>query len=89
MKTLVLAAALVLVGCSTPVPVRQSWPEAPVEIMERCAPLKQLETDKGTMRDLLLTVIDNYAAYYHCSTKTQTWQDWYRAQKKIFEEANR
>lgn len=89
MKIILLALTVILVGCSTPVPVRQVWPEAPQEIMERCPPLKQLESDKGTMRDLLLTVIDNYAAYYHCSTKTQTWQDWYRAQKKIFEEINK
>ena len=84
-----LTLAVILTGCATPVPVRQTWPEAPQEIMERCPSLKQLDSDKGTMRDLLLTVIDNYAAYYHCSTKTQTWQDWYRAQKQIFEDANK
>ena len=77
-----------LTGCTTPVPVKQTWPQAPSEIQEPCAPLKQLDS-KATMRDLMMTVIDNYAAYYHCSSKTQTWQDWYRAQQKIFQEVNK
>jgi hypothetical protein len=41
------------------------------------------------MKDLLMTVIENYAAYYHCSSKTQSWQDWYREQQKIFEQVNK
>lgn len=85
MKYLSIATVCLLVGCSTTVPVTQKWPVAPTEIQQPCPPLKQLESG-ATMRDLLMTVIDNYAAYYHCSSKTMAWQDWYREQKKIFEE---
>ena len=83
--SIALVALSFLTACSTPTPVRPSWPAAPNEIQQPCAPLKQLEST-ATMRDLMMTVIDNYAAYYHCSSKTNTWQDWYKEHKKIFEE---
>lgn len=88
MKAAVLAA-LFLSGCSTLVPVKQTWPEAPTMLMERCPPLKQLDKDQNTLRDLLIVVIENYAAYYHCAGKTQSWQDWYNQQQRIFKEVNR
>ena len=84
MKTLVLSITVMLTACATPVPVKQAWPLAPTEIQQPCAVLKQLENN-ATMKDLLMTVIENYAAYYHCSSKTQSWQDWYSQQKKIHE----
>jgi len=78
------AIALTLVGCATPVPVRPVWPDAPTEIQQQCLPLRQLETG-ATLKDLMMTVIENYAAYHHCASKTQTWQDWHREHKKIYE----
>ncbi len=88
MKSLVVLITVMLTACATPVPVKQTWPAAPTEIQQPCPPLKQLESS-ATMKDLLMTVIENYAAYYHCSSKTQSWQDWYREQQKIFEQVNK
>jgi hypothetical protein len=88
MKLSVVLVLFAITGCATPVPVAQKWPAAPTEIQQPCAALKQLEQG-ATMRDLMMTVIDNYAAYYHCSSKTQSWQDWYREQQKIFEQVNK
>lgn len=89
MKAVAVAVILLLAGCATPVPVKQTWPEAPTVLMEQCPQLKQLGADQGTLRDLLMVVIENYAAYYHCAGRTQSWQEWYRQQQKIFTEANK
>jgi hypothetical protein len=80
---------MMLVGCSTTVPVKQRWPAAPAALQERCPPLKQLDQSQGTLRDLLMVMIDNYAVYYSCAGRTQGWQDWYTDQKKIFEDSNK
>jgi hypothetical protein len=34
-------------------------------------------------------VIENYALYYACASRTQGWQEWYQEQKKIQEQANK
>ena len=89
MKTVVvLLFTVMLAGCATPVPVKQTWPEVPKSLTEPCPDLKQLSKEQGTLRDLLLVVIENYATYYACASRTQGWQEWYEQQKKIFSEAN-
>ena len=89
MKTITLLAVLLLSGCSVLVPVKQKWPDAPATLQERCPPLKELGKDQTTMRDMLMVMIDNYAAYYVCAGRTQGWQEWYQEQKKIQEQANK
>lgn len=86
---LVILASVILVGCATPVPVKQKWPEAPTVLQEPCVALKQLQPEQNTLRDLLMVMIENYAAYYACAGRTQGWQDWYREQKKVHQEANK
>lgn len=89
MKTLTLLTVLLLSGCSVLVPVKQKWPEAPASLQEKCAPLKELSKDQTALKDLLMVMIDNYAAYYVCAGRTQSWQEWYQEQKKIREQANK
>jgi len=36
--------------------------------------------------ELLTTVVENYGTYYEVVERLRAWQDWYYAQKKIFEE---
>ena len=88
MTRLMLALCLVLAGCSTTVPVKQKFPDVPPALMEPCAPLREVDADKGTLRDLLRTVIANYAAYYQCAARASTWQEWYNLQRQIFNDAN-
>jgi hypothetical protein len=39
--------------------------------------------------DLLDTVVENYGRYNEIREKLITWQEWYKQQKRIFEEVNR
>ena len=87
MKTVVITLALFLTACSTTVPVKQKFPDAPPALMEKCQQLKTVAEDKGTLREFLKTVIENYSLHYQCADKVQGWQDWYQEQKRIFEGA--
>jgi inorganic pyrophosphatase len=85
MKTLIFILAVVLAGCSTPVPVKPKFPEVPQALKERCENLKKIEGDKVAITEMLKVVIHNYTLYHECSTKVEGWQEWYNAQKKIYE----
>jgi PBP1b-binding outer membrane lipoprotein LpoB len=87
MKIAIIALAVFLTACSTTVPVKQKFPDAPPVLMEKCQQLKTVAEDKGTLREFLKTVIENYSLHYQCADKVQGWQDWYQEQKRIFEGA--
>jgi hypothetical protein len=89
MKLAILSLAIFLSACSTPVPVKQKFPEAPAALLEKCPELKQADTGKTAITDLLKTVVENYGLYYQCSLRNDGWISWYGGQKKIFEEANK
>lgn len=89
-KTLIsIILCVFLIGCATTVPVKQSFPDAPEILLEKCPDLLPIETGKNSLKDILKTVIQNYSTYYQCANKTKGWQDWYQAQKKIHEEVNK
>lgn len=85
MRSLVLAVAVLLAGCTTTVPVKQEFPVAPSILLERCPDLMQIDDGKNSLREMLKVVIQNYALYYQCAEKTHGWQDWYNQQKKIYD----
>jgi len=87
-KSLLFPLILMLTACATPVPVKQRWPDVPSVLMERCPPLKQIPVDRAGLRDMLITVIENYAVYYQCADRMHTWQEWYTQHQKIFQEVN-
>ena len=80
-----LFLALLLAGCTTTVPIAQKFPEAPDILQQSCKPLDKV-TDTATLSDFARTVVHNYTEYYQCSTLVEGWQEWYKNQKKIFEE---
>ena len=85
MKTLVLALALTLSGCSTTVPVATKFPQAPgTLVQEPCPDLKKLQ-DEAKLSDVAKTITVNYSEYYLCAVKLEAWQRWYREQKTIYE----
>jgi hypothetical protein len=86
MKLLSLFLVLGLIGCSTSVPVKRNFPEIPSELMQKCPELKQTEVTTK-MSDVLRVVTENYSQYHECNIKAQTWIEWYKAQKEIFESA--
>ena len=74
-----------LVGCSTAVPIKPAFPEAPQVLKEKCENLKKIEGDRVAITEMLKVVIHNYTLYHECSTKVEGWQEWYNDQKKIYE----
>jgi uncharacterized lipoprotein YmbA len=85
MKYSSLILAAFLVGCSTPVPVKQKFPEVPKALVERCESLKKVEGDRVAITEMLKVVVQNYGMYYECAAKVDGWNDWYQEQKRIYE----
>lgn len=85
MRTLLLVSMIVLSGCSTTVPVTVKFPEAPKELMSTCPDLKQTPPT-SKLSDVLQVVTDNYSQYYECRVKLDSWIEWYKTQKTLFEE---
>jgi len=85
MRTLLLVSMIVLSGCSTTVPVTVKFPEAPKELMTTCPDLKQTPPT-SKLSDVLEVVTDNYSQYYECRVKLDSWIEWYKTQRTLFEE---
>lgn len=85
MKYLAVLATALLIGCSTAVPVKPKFPEAPQALKDKCESLRKIDGDRVAITEMLKVVIHNYTLYYECSTKVEGWQDWYETQKKIYE----
>lgn len=85
MKRLFLLIPVVfLAGCLTTTPVKRNFPEVPQELMEACPDLKQTpETEK--ISEVLKVVVNNYGQYHECKIKVDTWVEWYKTQKQIFD----
>jgi inhibitor of KinA sporulation pathway (predicted exonuclease) len=89
MKLVAVLLVAALAGCATAVPVRQQFPDAVPELKQRCEALMTIKGDSVTITDLLKTVVENYTRYHQCAARVEGWQEWYDAQRKIFEEANK
>jgi hypothetical protein len=82
MKYLILV--LMLVGCSTTVPVTSKFPEPPKYSLQTC-PNLQLLKDGSKLSEVATTVTINYSTYYECAVKNDAWIEWYQIQKHIYE----
>ena len=81
----ILLLSLLLTGCSTVVPVTNTFPNAPSDIaLVRCPQLQKI-ADDAQLSDVAKTVTVNYGTYYECAVKTDAWIEWYQKQKQIFE----
>lgn len=78
--------ALLLTGCSTLLPVAPKWPEVPKEITEGCPKLDEVPATDPQLSTVVETVTKNYGTYYECQAKHEAWVEWYKAQRKIYEE---
>jgi hypothetical protein len=86
-KLLIAAVVLSLTGCAMfqkPVPVKRTFPTVPVELLEACPALKKTEATEK-LSEVLKVVVDNYGQYHECKIKVDTWAEWYKTQKDIFE----
>lgn len=84
-KTVLIAAlSMWLVGCSTVVPVKAKFPDAPETLMVKCPELKKLDA-QPKLSDVSKTITQNYTTYHECSVRNDAWIEWYKVQKQIFE----
>ena len=87
MNILLTSIILVLVtGCSTIVPVRETWPAAPLELLTPAVNLTPLAADKKELSDLIENANNNFAQYYLLKDRFTAWQQWYNDQQKIYED---
>ena len=85
MKAILLLPTLLLTGCLTSVPIKPTWPDVPEELKTSCPDLLLIKDD-AKMSEVVRTVTDNYAQYHECRNKIDTWIEWQKAQKKIYED---
>ena len=86
---LLIVVLIFLTGCTTAVPVSAKFPDAPSQSsLEMCPDLNKLQ-DGAKLSDVSKTVAINYETYYHCAVKSDTWIEWYKIQKQIFENAGK
>lgn len=88
MKYILLFCVILLSACSTTVPVKQKFPDAPEILLEGCPDLETIEQPKVLLSDLMRTVTKNYMKYHDCKNLNEAWQKWYKDQRKVFEDAN-
>lgn len=82
----VMLAATLLTGCfATATPVKRSFPEAPVYLMQPADELRVLDKNTQDLDALILNANENYESYRELDIRLQGWQQWYQEQKKIFE----
>lgn len=83
-KLLVLIPLMFLLSGCLVTPVKRNFPEVPKELMEACPDLKQTEqTEK--LSEVIRVVTENYSQYHECRIKVDTWVEWYKTQKDIFD----
>lgn len=83
-KLLLVPVVVLFSACSTVVPLKAGFPDAPSQFFTSCPTLKQLEASPK-LSDVSKTVAENYTTYYECSIKNDAWIEWYKNQRKIIE----
>jgi hypothetical protein len=83
MKLLLIVPVLLLTGCLA-TPVQRSFPEVPEELKVACPDLMLLEPTPK-LSEVVSVVAKNYGQYQECQIKVDTWIEWYKTQKQIFE----
>ena len=54
--------------------------------MQPAPELRPLDQNDSNLSDLLQNANENYGKYHELSVKYHAWQEWYKAQHKIFED---
>lgn len=86
MKYLIITLSLFLAGCATSVPVKMKFPDVPEALMTKCEDLEQLPADTKQLSKTAESVIRNYSKYHQCRIKVEEWQEWYKINKKIYDD---
>jgi hypothetical protein len=90
MKNILLfCAVIILAGCSTVVPVKQKFPEAPDVLIEKCPDLDTIDKPTVLLSELIVIITKNYMKYHDCKATTNGWIDWYTKNKQIYDDLNK
>ena len=84
MRIAVLLIPLLLAGCLT-TPVIEKFPEVPADLMVACPDLKLVDPATTKLSQVIGVVAENYGQYQECQIKVDTWIEWYKHQKVIFD----
>jgi len=84
-KLLLLIPVFMLSGCLVTTPVKRNFPEVPEELKVACPDLKEIDPNTNKLSEVISTVSANYGQYQECKVKVDTWVEWYKTQKEIFE----
>lgn len=87
-NTLIIVFLVVLTGCST-APVTQTFPHPPEILMQPCEPLSTIDKPEVLLSEFTKVVVQNYGKYHNCAALVEAWQEWYKENAKIFNEANK
>lgn len=82
-KLLFIIPVLLLSGCLA-TPVKRTFPEVPDELKNACPDLMTHEPTTK-LSEVVSVVTKNYGQYQECQIKSETWIEWYKTQKDIFE----
>jgi hypothetical protein len=85
MNKFLICTMLFLTGCTTSVPVRQKFPEAPEALQTTCPNLQQLKSEV-VLSDVSKVIQQNYSLYHNCQLLQKSWIDWYKEQRAIYKE---
>jgi hypothetical protein len=85
MKLLAIIFVAMLLTACVSVPVERSFPKVPAELMASCPPLQVMDPETTRLSDVVQSVVTNYGQYQACDVKVDTWIEWYRTQKTIFD----
>jgi hypothetical protein len=85
MKLLAIIFVAMLLTACVSVPVERSFPKVPAELMASCPPLQIMDPETTRLSDVVQSVVTNYGQYQACDSKVDTWIEWYRTQKTIFD----
>ena len=83
MKILLIASLLLLAGCVAP--IERQFPKIPPSLEKSCEELELVAPGTEKLSEVLIVVTGNYTKYHECRIKVETWQQWYKTQKEIFD----
>ena len=83
-KLLLLIPVLLLSGCLA-TPVKRTFPDVPEDLKVACPDLAMLEPTTK-LSEVVTVVAKNYGQYQECQIKVDSWIEWYKTQRSIFEE---
>jgi hypothetical protein len=84
MKLYALLLPLLLTGCLN-TPVDRHFPQVPEDLLRACPSLREVDPATTKLSEVITVVAENYGQYQECQLKVDSWVEWYKTQKSIFE----